>query len=233
MRVTGICEDLRPTIVIPDVHETTFWERFVSLRRPGDRVVFLGDYFARNGRGPFAESAIRNFLKICAYARENPDTHILMGNHDFELTSFSLSPADWEIDFSARHLAIMTNLDILEMVYVDGDTIFAHGGVTQSFMDNNGLTYPEEINNLWRDNPKAFNWLETDPVSGQKSDFFGDDPWQSPLWTRTLALLDGAEGYNQVVGHTPVRAPEIMRTIHRDNILLTCTLDDLLIRIGR
>lgn len=234
MRVSGFCEHLRPTIIIPDVHETIFWKRFISLRRPGERIIFLGDYFSKNSSENRAENAVQNFLEICAYARENLDTHLLVGNHDFELMPFTLLPPEpWTSELEEKRQAIMKNIDLLNMVYIDGNAIFSHGGATQSFMRNNELKYPEDINHLWREAPAVFDWAERDPASNQPSDYFGDDPWQSPLWLRTYALLDGLSGYSQIIGHTPVRAPEIMHTSHGDKILLTCTLDDQLIRIGR
>lgn len=65
------CGWIRPTIVVPDVHETTHWKGFAEMRRTGDRMIFLGDYFDRRGSGPFAP-CLDNFFEICSYARANP-----------------------------------------------------------------------------------------------------------------------------------------------------------------
>lgn len=88
MHICGF-EGIKPAIVIPDVHGTLFWKDFVAERRPDDRVIFLGDYFLRRGHGSFAKSEAANFLEIVEYARKNPDTFLLMGNHDFEHTNFT------------------------------------------------------------------------------------------------------------------------------------------------
>lgn len=189
----------------------------------------------RRGNGPFAESDAQNFREICAYARSMPDTHLLTGNHDFDCLPISGWPI-WILEDLEDRKAIMENLDLLEMVFVDTSgekpLIFSHGGVTQSFLDNNGLKNPEELNRLWRSSPERFAFMERDPNSGASSDIYGDDPWQSPIWARDMAITeDGIAGYNQVVGHTVVSKPEFMPTIHGDKFLMTCTLDDTCIRL--
>lgn len=191
----------------------------------------MGDYFLRRGSGPFAASETDNFLEIAEYARKNPDTILLMGNHDFEHTPFTQYEA-WECNPDAR-TAIMSNLDIMDMAHVDGNIIFAHGGVTASFLRNNGLKGPAELNALWKAKPHLFDFIERDPETRAVAVPDGDDTWQTPIWARDMALIeDGVQGFNQVVGHTVVTSPETMETRNGDRILFTCTLDNTLIRIG-
>lgn len=239
------CGWMRPTIVVPDVHETTHWKGFAEMRRPGDRMIFLGDYFDRRGRGPFAP-CLDNFLEICAYARTNPGTRLLMGNHDYNyMPCARWTPDPWDYREGMIRKAIMDNLDILDMVFMDAGgsgsqdgpgsmgAVFSHGGLTNSFLRRNGLSDPSEVNGLWREKPELFDWLELDPETGERSSMEGDDPWQPPTWARTMALTeDGVRGYSQVVGHTPVCEPEILTTQFGDQALMTCTLDDRLIRVG-
>ena len=235
MNRIGFGQHTRPTLVISDVHGSVHWKGFVEQRRPGERVVFLGDYFDRRGVGPFVENDVQNFLEICAYARSHTDTWLLMGNHDFAYTPYARwQPEPWGWAEQATRDAIMANLDLLGIVHLEDDgVIFSHGGVTRGFLELNYLAHPEEINELWRESPRLFEWLERNPANGDLSAMNGDDPWQSPIWARTMALTeDGVPGYHQVVGHTPVRIPEVMTTQSGDKLLLTCTLDDTLIRIG-
>lgn len=219
-----------PTIVISDVHASLHWRGIISERKAGDRLIFLGDYFLHRGYGPFAQSEAQNFLDICEYTRSFPDTHMLIGNHDFDYTPFPGWPL-WDKNERENRKAIMDNIDLLNMVFVDNSEekglIFSHGGVTQTFMDLNKLKTPEELNLLWRSSPEKFRFVERDPKSGVYSEIHGDDPWQSPIWARTMAITeDGIAGFNQVVGHTVVRVPEIYTTIHGDKFIMTCTLDD-------
>lgn len=110
MRISAF-DGIKPTIVIPDVHGTMFWKDFVADRKPGERVVFLGDYFLRMGHGPIAASEADNFLEIVDYARKKPETYLLMGNHDFEHTPFTqFEPWVYHPEF---HKAIMSNLDMI------------------------------------------------------------------------------------------------------------------------
>lgn len=221
-------------IIISDVHGSTNWKKLVAQRKPGDCAVFLGDYFDRRGRGPFARSQTENFLEICGYARGNPDTILLTGNHDYDYMYCKQDSWLWDIrdpqEYEYRD-ALLDNLDLLQMVHVSRafvkPVIFCHGGLTDTFMRINGITAPEEVDEFWRGHPELFNWLEHDPVLGLSSNSYGDDPWQPPTWVRDQALReDGAKGYDQIVGHTPVRHPQNFHTRHGDNILMTCTLDD-------
>lgn len=230
MHISGF-EGIQPTIVIPDVHGTLFWKDFVAERKPGERVLFLGDYVLRRGRGPFAASEADNFLEIVEYARANPDTYLLIGNHDYEYTNFTrYETFDYRPDLEE---VIRNNIDIFKIVLIDGNVIFSHGGVTYNFLTNNGLKHPADLNELWKKRPQAFDFLEYDPLFRTISQRDGDDSWQSPLWARGMALTANAvPGFNQIVGHTPVRSPEMFETRYGDKFLLTCTLDNTLIRVG-
>lgn len=218
-------------IVISDVHASNRWRGMLADRCEGDEAIFLGDYFDRRGRGPFAASQVENFLDICAYAKSHVPTTMLLGNHDYNYAPWAQSDVSWEPDARAISEGIMANLNMIQIAAIRTDlpkkTIFSHGGLTHTFMANNGLKTPEEINELWRNAPEAFEWIPADPRTGRRSNIYGDDPWQSPLWARTRALYeDGVPGYDQVVGHTPVQVPEEFQTRYGDTILLTCTLDE-------
>lgn len=225
----------KTTIVISDVHCSLHWKDILRHRTSEDRVIFLGDYFDRRGMGPFAENATENFLEICNYARNNPDTHLLVGNHDLERlcnTSYFLFGGEEEIR------AIQENMDILDMIFVDKGKekpcIFSHGGVCETFMRINALEKIEDINIAWHETPMDFDFIPIG-VKGERSSPDGDNPWQSPLWARFTALtIDGIAGCNQVVGHTPIpgeNVPTIFTTGRGDSFLGTCTFDDTLIRL--
>lgn len=225
-------------IVISDIHASNRWREMLGRRKEDDEVIFLGDYFDRRGHGPFAASQVENFLDICAYARKHAQTTLLLGNHDYNYTPWAKADVSWEPDARTISAALMANLNMIQIVAIRNNlpkqTIFSHGGLTMTFMADNGLREPEEVNKLWQREPEAFEWIPADPYTGKRSNIYGDDPWQSPIWARTRALYeDGLQGYDQVVGHTPVPEPEEFQTRYGDTILLTCTLDDQPVRIEK
>lgn len=230
-------KSIRPTIVIPDVHGTTHWQDFVSRRKPGDQVVFLGDYFDRRGRGPFAKSEVENFLVICNYVESHPDTHLLVGNHDFIYLPWADPLSDWGRQEQMKREALLSALPLLKMAYVERSgarpVVFSHGGVTNTYLNIHELTDPADLNWLWQKLPMAFEWKKRNPLSGEYSRLDGDNVWQPPTWTRSHSLAcDGVVGYDQVIGHTPVRSPWLLDTVHGDRILHTCTLDASFQRLG-
>ena len=228
----------RPTIAIDYVHGSIHWKRIVEARRPGERVVFMGDYFDRSGNEPYADNDADNFREICAYAKSEPETILLVGNHDYHYMPFALWPQEpWDRTAQINQAIIMENIDLLKMVFIDDaapkPVIFCHGGLCQTFMANCGIKSPAEINRAWLERPQIFDFVERNPLTGQLSDLFGEDPWQSPIWARLLALTsDGVKGFNQVVGHTPTRVLEAQTTFHNDLFLPVCTLNDSVIRLG-
>lgn len=225
-------------IPVPDVHVSLHWKNTVAKRKPGDVVIFLGDYFDKRGDGPFARSQADNFREICAYARATPDTILLAGNHEYKYLP-------WADGFSERRTrkereaaaALQENLDLLEMVAVAESggrpVIFSHGGVTATFLRLHDLADPLEVNALWKARPEAFDWLPRNPEDPlERSDRSGDNPWQSPLWVRPDALAaDGVSGFCQVVGHTVIKSPRLVERPAGDWLLLTCTLDDQFVRL--
>lgn len=218
-------------IVISDVHASDRWRQMAARRAPGDEVIFLGDYFDRRGHGPFARSQVDNFIDICEYATANPMTTLLLGNHDYNYTPWALSDMSYMPDANAIAKALMARLDLLQVVAVRPafvrPLIFSHGGLTSTFMKLHDIEKPEDVNLLWLEQPEEFEWIPADPVSGARSNRYGDDPWQSPIWVRDNALYeDAVPGYDQVVGHTPVEDLATFQTKNGDTILMTCTLDD-------
>lgn len=218
-------------IVIGDVHASLHWQNIVAKRKNRDTVIFLGDYFDKRGVGPFAKDQAKNFRQICSYARNNPDTILLMGNHDYQYTPWDETGCSGKDEVNAQKYwrAISQNLDLLQIVHVreilGRNTIFSHGGVCKTFLDDWGMENPEEINSLWSDEPHVFTFRDYSST-GKMSHLTGDDPWQSPLWVRECSLEEDAlPDYDQIVGHTP--APFIRTINHGEDVIrFVCTLDN-------
>lgn len=218
-------------LIISDIHGAIFWKKILNKRKTGDIVVFLGDYFDKCGRYPCADNELDNFLEICGYARNNPGTYLLLGNHDYDYLP-------WAKNFSENpnyeyQKALLKNMDILSIVHVIGKNIFSHAGITNTFMFLHNLKHPAELNCLFSLKPECFDWIEADPITGVSSTSTGDDIWQSPIWTRTFALqTDGLKGYSQIVGHTPVRDAGYLKTDYGNKILMTCDFSNEILKIS-
>lgn len=155
---------------------------------------------------------------------------MLLGNHDYQYTPWdTIGCSDKEQQKASSYWkAIFQNIDLLQIAHMrevrGRKTIFSHGGVCQTYLDECGLEKPEEINTLWIEQPQSFLFKESSTY-GKPSSLDGDDPWQSPLWVRDCALREDAlPGYDQIVGHTPAKCG---RTItHGENVIkFVCTLD--------
>lgn len=215
------------TFIISDIHGQTFWKEALRERRPEDRAVFLGDYFDHRGRGPFAKDQAENFREICAYARENPDTHLLLGNHDWHYTPWDEIGCSGRDDRNRPRYweAMRENLSLLGMVYLDEAEaiIYSHAGVTKTWLEKVAKSELSKLNSLWKRDPFPFEFQMRGPDGEYVTSMQGDDVFQSPLWVRPQALVsDLVPGWGQVVGHTQVREP----VLYPDSpVLLTCTLD--------
>lgn len=217
-------------LVVSDVHGMVFWKNIIARAEPSDKIIFLGDYFDERGSGPYAESQTDNFLEVCSLARENPNVHLLLGNHDFQYTDFTDSHTTSYDKRKSKsyNKVLMDNMDLLNIVYIERDRekpiIFSHAGVSQDFLKYCQIRSVDGINDKFREYPWKFEFIPC--AWGEIADIFGDNVWQTPLWIRPDSLLQGAvSGYDQVVGHTPVEAIEERTSVNGDTIYLTCTFN--------
>ena len=71
----------RPTIVLGDIHGSTYWKTVVE-ENPACRYIFLGDYLDPYEKIP-RNQLINNLKKIIQLKKErNDDVILLLGNHD-------------------------------------------------------------------------------------------------------------------------------------------------------
>lgn len=225
-------------VIISDVHGQTFWKKIAERTSSSDTLVFLGDYFDRRGRGPWAESQIDNFLEICAFARKRPDTHLLVGNHDTQYMPWDVM-MDGGVQPPDIQEALLSQLSLLKMVYVleiFEPILCSHAGVTEDFLSVSGISSVHEINDCFKTTPGLFNFLEY--YKGKWGERHGDNPWQSPLWVRPASLKKNAiPGFTQIVGHTftesMAKEGAIIgdETVNDDPLWFTCTFSDAYLRV--
>lgn len=198
-------------ITLGDTHGRSLWKEIVEQEKP-DKVVFIGDYFDSYDIDPATQ--INNFLEICEYKRKNPDTILLIGNHDYhyfpEIGGHGISGYNKEASYTIGH-ALSANRDLLQMAYqlkVDGidlPILFTHAGVSPIWLEMNYGRWQDEyssiadvVNDLWKHKPDSFMFNGRDP--------YGNDTYQTPIWIRPSGLMRAAGTFKkdiiQVVGHT-------------------------------
>ena len=191
------------TIVFGDIHGRTVWKDIVRDNHDADRFVFLGDYVSTHERNISDEQQIANLMDIIDFARtENERTPgrvvLLRGNHDMQHLGYSWAwcqglfrrVSDWMTEYR------QTFLENTQWVFVDGNIVYSHAGVSKTWMERNKLTEIEQINELEPSEKFGFTPCKL-------SDYYGDSVTQPPTWIRPWGLFGDSFGkYTYVVGHT-------------------------------
>ena len=205
-------------IIIPDVHGRSYWKEAVTKRKSGDDLVFLGDYLDPYhyefdpivGEYITEKGAIENFKEIIEYAKKNPNTILLLGNHDAEyFIGTPGSRMDFEHEAEIREL-FENNLDLFRLGYykdVDNITVtFSHSGIVRSWV--NGVMPGEEdikkvidnLNSLLRQG----NFQELRKMLSHVS--YARGGWcsyGSVIWSDVREMPDFEWlGVHQIFGHT-------------------------------
>jgi hypothetical protein len=207
-------------LAIGDIHGKPFWKHYIDE----DYTAFYvtGDYFDSHDPLLGFQKQYKNFIEICAAARKDRRLRLCLGNHDYHY----LRGVDGEqySGFQERHSdkigeALEQNMDLLNIVWVDGDYLISHAGVTNCFLESLGLRDPLEINDAFIKNRKILVF------NGEN--VYGDDVTQGPIWIRPASLCeDPLAGYNQIVGHTPVDAiGELKVNNGKNRVILIDTYD--------
>lgn len=188
-------------IAIGDIHGKDIWKKIVEQNKDADKIIFIGDYF--DSFYISFEEQFKNFLEIIQFKRNNMDKVVLLfGNHDFHYCAVGETYSGYQDEHSDEIInIIMDSLHLMDMAYVDGEYLFTHAGVTETWCEVNGIdcnNIEEEIYLMFQNAMDAFKFHPSNPL-----DNTGDSITQSPIWVRPRALLsDKISGYKQVVGHT-------------------------------
>lgn len=191
------------TLVFGDIHGRTCWKDIIERERP-DRVVFLGDYVSTH-EDITAEQQIENMNDILRLKEQrvegvDPEVILLRGNHDVQHLTHDTSTcayfpevATWMCKNKDRFMKAT------QWVYEDGDIVFSHAGISETWFKRNEFESIAEINecNLLR----VFEF-----TSNRFSDYYGESETQPPTWIRPYTLLEcGLPGKKYVVGHTGMK----------------------------
>lgn len=191
-------------IALGDTHGTEHWMDILKVEKP-DKVIFIGDYF--DGYSDKLDE-VGNFQNIIEYKKMDlAEVILLVGNHDHhyfpEVGCTGTSRYQYK-KASKLEALIHKNREHFKMAHREGDVLFTHAGVTNTFMNKtfgiggwNIDNVAQLINERFIEDANAFCFSGNDP--------YGDDITQTPIWIRPPSLLkDAIHTLTQVVGHTMV-----------------------------
>lgn len=196
-------------LIVPDVHGRAFWHRAMELVDQVDQIVFLGDYLdPYSHEGISFDLALEEFNKILEFKKEYPDLiTLLVGNHDMHYIIKDF------MDCSRRntdmldqlHKLYNSNLDLFNLIHIEDDWLFSHGGVYKSWMDKYEFTL-EDLN------LKTFlgsHWPALEDLSMYRGgyNYVGSCVWADIRESLKNELFPG---YKQVVGHTQLNDKPII-----------------------
>jgi hypothetical protein len=183
---------------IGDVHGRPFWKHYIK----DDYSVFyfVGDYFDSFDI-PFSKQ-YSNFQEICKAARNDDRIKLCLGNHDYHYLSGvrrQQYSGFQDLNYKKISAVLEENIDLMKILYITEDKyIISHAGVTSWFLTSIKGADPIDINEAFEKDRNILNF--------NGDNIYGDDITQSPIWVRPGSLQSNAiPGYNQIVGHTPVR----------------------------
>lgn len=204
----------KKVLVISDLHLKPWIVRIaVKIMQEMNLVkaVFLGDSIDDFGKQDDIALYNEMFFLIKIFMEKYPESLFCLGNHEMSYywqkkeSGYSrkaeLTVWAWLQDFRRMFE------DRVAFVHRIGSVVFSHAGITRSFVERLSLEEDCSVDEL------------IGTVNGLGSDALWRD--DSPLWARPDSSLyvPFSQDYLQVVGHTPVKAP----TIVRDRLLLCDT----------
>ena len=205
-------------LVLGDIHGRTIWKDIIDREQP-DLTIFLGDYVSTHDHNITEQNQIDNLENILEYKESYPDKVIMLrGNHDIQHLGYYWAECSGYCRKAGEYM--MSNKDRFlnntKWIHVMGDTIFSHAGISKPWMNNSRIDNVLNINEL---EPSELFGFTPDRIF----DMCGDSKTQPLTWIRPATLAQHCiDGYDQVVGHTPVKKlTNISKTVkHNRNILL-------------
>lgn len=204
-------------LVISDIHGRDNWinttQKYINSV---DKVVFLGDYFDSFDIRPNVQ--IDNFNKIIEFKKQNLDKVVLLiGNHDYHYLGYTNSKYSGFSYFYKQDIydALINNINLLQICYVNGNVIFSHAGLSAYWLKLAKIKYEnlnelqDSVNRILIKKPEIldFGWLRptNKSLTTLHPNPYGDNIFQGPLWIRPKSLYSNDSVISntvQVVGHT-------------------------------
>jgi predicted MPP superfamily phosphohydrolase len=221
-------------LAIGDIHGHNSWKRIVKDRFDKvDKIIFVGDYFDSFSVSSGAQ--VRNFEEILNFKLKNFDrVDLLLGNHDIPYIDSNTSCQGFKKDTEVMSRASVNEAiskNVFQIASQYGEYVFSHAGFSQYWIDSMGFKgdFVKKTNEKFFENKRDLVWLDwrRNPISGLKSDSYGEDIYQGPLWIRPNSLYsDSPYGITQVVGHTAMKSGFIEK--HGNIFFIDCMPNEVL-----
>jgi hypothetical protein len=209
------------TLIIGDMHTNTDILRKSKDVDSIDRVILLGDYMD----DWHASSSQRIRMAQCLHdyihdmGKRGIQVDALLGNHDiayllgredaaFNTVLYKSPGFDEEAHDEVHSIYQHIPFSIMSSVNVRGEQwLCSHAGITDSWMRYALTEHDDAIGVM--DEVNAMNdWYTLFMCDYSRG---GHDRYASPLWADKSELIDDhAKGFNQIVGHTPVKCITMM-----------------------
>lgn len=194
-------------LFIGDVHGHKTWLEIIKKEKP-DRVIFVGDYFDSETLSLSVQ--INNFKSIIEYKKSNPNTILLIGNHDYHYFSYinNINTSGFQGGIAKLKICMLLESIEMKMAYQIDNLLISHAGISEVWLkDNNweGEDIVEYVNDLWYYRPTCFGFKLSN--NERLSNGSGNNVYQSPIWIRQRALQlanydSFRKEYIQIFGHT-------------------------------
>ncbi|MCL1936890.1 MAG: metallophosphoesterase [Candidatus Azobacteroides sp.] len=192
------------TIVIGDVHGSTYWKEVVK-ENPNCHYIFLGDYL-----DPYENIArqklIGNLNEIIQLKKEHPDdATLLLGNHDLHYFMDEIALGSrFDFKISEKAWALFSeNIQLFQFAFQDENYVFTHAGIShqwfiEDFKGDAGRNIAEQLNNPSSEQIPA--WCRCGAYRGGKRGAIG-----GIFWADIHELQEPLPNFIQVVGHNRVK----------------------------
>lgn len=200
-------------LVIPDIHETRHYKKYLDKINDFDKVIFLGDFFDYHGEEPEGDK-YQNFLDICFFKKNHMDkVDLLIGNHDNSYLINDMTNSYQYANEAKIEKVLRDNIKLFKLAVEYDGYVFSHAGISKEFMEDRKLSSLDDLNNLMLSDELGYDYRDR---SG-----YGDSKYASPTWIRPNSLLIHSAYTKQVVGHTAL-GEDIRFLQFRGNKVIFC-----------
>jgi hypothetical protein len=192
-----------PSIIIGDVHGSTYWKEAVK-ENPGCRYVFLGDYL-----DPYeeieADKLIANLKDIIQLKKSQPATVVLLlGNHDLHYITDKIEQSTrYDFDMAPKIAKLFSdNSDLFQFAYQEENCVFTHAGISHAWFVNDfkgdlNKNIADQLNNPTSEQEPALY------ACGEARGGFTENG--GIFWADIRELYEPLQDYTQFVGHNRVK----------------------------